>query len=389
MEHTMPGDAAVLEPADAQIESAPDGASLASAGNAAKFENALLNALKDSGDITDAEASDVKAKSRSEKAKTQPREGGKFTSTAKTEKADTADSDEAESRHGDEAEPAPKLTEDEARTLMSALQRFRSPESVRKALLDGDDDTIAYARHMAKIQADTDEKMKVSKAAEEELKTLKAAQEKAKAEQAKQPPKVEPDPDIDALVKPFVEYFGEGTNESESVRRSFSTLLEGVNRKVAAQQEAHDTTLNALRDEVVGLREAAKDAHFQHACHVLKDEFPLLSDKDRRNAVRETMHDIAGRRDYDDFADIVRHAAEIEFAPDILREAKKIQGNQRKARSEGAMDLPAAKAADTVTMTRDQLITRALELRMEAPGGESDEAKELEKRARAMLQRSA
>lgn len=236
------------------------------------------------------------------------------------ESPDKADTDEA----GEEESAKPE-TDDEWETAKADLKKGKWPESAVKAL--SRKEALDLAEHSRKMSRDFSKLAGENGGLKSALEKLKRSQgaNSGDASQAAATPK----PVIDEKAfEPFLKELG------ETAGKPAVDAFRAVNEHNAQLQ----SEVQALKSQMEVLNGFTRSALAREAKAELVDKFPQLNDAEAFERVQVRMTTLAGSGEYGDVQALMRDAAVLEFADELLASRK--EADAQTQRRNGKMTAP-------------------------------------------------
>lgn len=276
------------------------------------------------------------------------------------------------------AKPTPVAdapSDDDIKRAMAALQRDGYPD-LEAQLKSNPQQLVAFGLKRAKVQADVSSYSDQLKKAKRELTELKATTtDVPKAGDAAQPASGEQLPELDSVTQPMVKYFEEmlGENAAEPLKESFNSLAKLISSSLTEQFE------KKLSD----LSQQVRSGQLEQERKNLEKKWPGITDSERWGKVLKHLDVIEKDADFTgDLNAKVNYSAQIEFAPEMAKEAQKVLKETHAQRDQGS-PVTGTPPGQPGEESIGELSDAALQARMEGQHAKAEEIEKVIRRRRA------
>lgn len=256
---------------------------------------------------------------------------------------------------------------------MAALKRdgFPEPEAFAKAQPEA---FLEFGLKRAKVQSDVDSHTGELQTAKQQLTELQKQQTKEApaTDDGAQPASAEQQSKIADIAEPLVKVLDdllaiEGMDGvGDPLRKAFTGLAERI---VSDVQQLIEKKLSAIS-------EATDETALRAARKSLTEKWPKLAEDDRYQAVLKHLKRLGDDADLPDAEARLDYGCAVEFAPDLVKEARKVLGAKHQWRDNGSPSTESPKASPSGAMTHQELSKASLQARMDR---DSSKAEQLDK----------
>lgn len=338
----MPSDTAPVETAEKQPETEPDEtkADEAIAVAAEKEADTALDALMDDPESAKPARKRVK---------------GKFAKEDTEEETETPESE------------VDTATDAEYQRAMAALKRDGYPDLDEYAKANPDK-FREYGLKRAQVQNDLDELAQKHQSTSSELAEFKRVLGKDKSD-SDIPAVTDQQLDVSKYIKPLADHFSEsyGEDASQPLTTAFTGLATQLQTDFNAQLQQRD---ESHKEQLESLQGAFLNLQAESARKELLSEYPKLKNSDRWQNVIEHMNKVGFSEEQPDFLSLASYAAQIEFAPEMAKEAKAAKRAAREQRDQGVPTSPSTKRETDVAHTIDSVGDAMLDAQIAMEAGE-------------------